>query len=211
MKYILLHGMGQTASSWDKLTSYFPESSEAVRPELSAFFTEGCCLYSEIYANFCEYCGSFSEKINLCGLSLGAVLALNYSIDFPQMVNSLVLIAPQYKMPKFLLKMQNVIFRFMPESSFKEIGFTKKDFITLTNSMADLDFTYLLKRVTRPVLILCGEKDNANKKAAMKLAEALPNARFGIIKNSRHEVNADNPQELANRIFDAEAFLNEKA
>ena len=48
-----------------------------------------------MYAAFCDYCGGFSQSLNLCGLSLGAVLALNYAIDFPQRVNSLILFAPQ--------------------------------------------------------------------------------------------------------------------
>ena len=197
MKYVLLHGMGQNASSWDKTISLLSDDTETVCPELSDFFTEGNCFYNKMYAAFCDYCNNFSELLTLCGLSLGAVLALNYAIDFPKKVNSLILIAPQYDMPKFLLKVQNVLFKFMPESQFKDIGLTKKDFITLTNSMADMDFTNGLDKVTCPVLILCGEKDNVNKKAAIKLAEKLPNAKFATIENSGHEVNIDNPQGLA--------------
>lgn len=197
MKYILLHGMGQSASGWDKTITFLPSDAETVCPELSEFFTEGDCRYSKMYAAFCDYCRSFSEPFNLCGLSLGAVLALNYAIDFPQKISSLILIAPQYDMPKFLLKVQNVLFRFMPESKFKDIGLKKKDFITLTNSMADMDFTSGLDKVNCPVLVLCGEKDNVNKKAAKKLAEMLPNAKFGAIEKSGHEVNVDNPRGLA--------------
>lgn len=197
MKYILLHGMGQSASSWDKTISFLPSEAETVCPDLSEFFTEGDCRYSKMYAAFCDYCGSFSEPLNLCGLSLGAVLALNYAVDFPQKISSLVLIAPQYDMPKFLLKVQNVLFRFMPESKFKDIGLKKNDFITLTNSMADMDFTSALDKVACPVLVLCGDKDNVNKKAAKRLAEMLPNAKFGAIEKSGHEVNVDNPRGLA--------------
>lgn len=198
MKYILLHGMGQNASSWDKTISYLPDATETVCPELSNFFSEDNCNYNKMYSSFCRYCNSFSEPLNLCGLSLGAVLALNYAIDFPQKVSSLILIAPQYNMPKFLLKVQNVLFKFMPESQFKDIGFKKKDFITLTNSMADMDFTSGLNKVNCPVVVICGEKDNVNKKAAIKLASELPNAKFSTIDNSGHEVNVDNPQGLAN-------------
>lgn len=197
MKYILLHGMGQSASSWDKTISFLPNDAETVCPELSEFFTEGDCRYSKMYAAFCDYCRSFSEPLNLCGLSLGAVLALNYAVDYPQKISSLILIAPQYDMPKFLLKMQNLLFRFMPESKFKDIGLKKNDFITLTNSMADMDFTSGLDKVKCPALVLCGEKDNVNRKAAARLAEMLPNAKFGSIEKSGHEVNVDNPQGLA--------------
>ena len=198
MKYILLHGMGQNASSWDKTTSYLPDTVETVCPELSNFFSEGNCNYNQTYSSFCSYCNSFSEPLNLCGLSLGAVLALNYAIDFPDKVSSLILIAPQYNMPKFLLKVQNMLFKFMPESKFKDIGLKKKDFITLTNSMMDIDFTNSLNNVNCPVVIICGEKDNVNKKAAIKLARELPNAKLSTIANSGHEVNVDNPQGLAN-------------
>lgn len=202
MKYILLHGMGQSAASWDKTVSFLPSDAETVCPELSEFITEGNCRYSKMYAAFCDYCGSFSEPLNLCGLSLGAVLVLNYAIDFPQKISSLILIAPQYDMPKFLLKVQNLLFRFMPEIKFIDIGLKKNDFITLTKSMANLNFTSGLDKVTCPVLVLCGEKDNVNKKAAVRLAEMLPSAKSGIIENSGHEVNVDNPQGLAKALTD---------
>jgi pimeloyl-ACP methyl ester carboxylesterase len=201
MKYILLHGMGQNASSWDKTISYLPDTAETVCPELSNFFSEGNCNYSELYSLFCRYCNRFPEPLDLCGLSLGAVLALNYAVDFPHRVSSLILIAPQYNMPKFLLKVQNVLFKFIPESQFKDIDLKKKDFITLTNSMMDIDFTNSLNNVNCPVVIICGEKDNVNKKAAIKLARELPNAKFITISNSGHEVNLDNPQGLANAMM----------
>lgn len=201
MKYILLHGMGQNASSWDKTISYLPDTAETVCPELSNFFSEGNCNYSELYSLFCRYCNRFPEPLDLCGLSLCAVLALNYAVDFPHRVSSLILIAPQYNMPKFLLKVQNVLFKFIPESQFKDIDLKKKDFITLTNSMMDIDFTNSLNNVNCPVVIICGEKDNVNKKAAIKLARELPNAKFITISNSGHEVNLDNPQGLANAMM----------
>ena len=197
MKYIFIHGMGQNASSWDKTIAFLPDNIKTVCLELHDFFTEDNCYYDKMYAAFCDCCNGYSEPLNLCGLSLGAVLALNYAIDFPQRVNSLILIAPQYDMPKVLLKVQNIVFKFMPESQFKDIGLTKKDFVQLTNSMADVDFTRDLKKVSCPVLVLCGEKDQVNKKAAVKLAEKLSGSRFCMIHNSGHEVNIDNPEELA--------------
>ena len=200
MKYILLHGMGQNASSWDKTISFLPNDIETVCPELSDFFTEGDCYYSKMYTAFCEYCNHFSKPINLCGLSLGAVLALHYAIDFPQRVKSLILIAPQYDMPKFLLKVQNVLFKFMPAIQFKAIGLTQKDFITLTTSSADMHTTSGLEKISCPVLVLCGEKDNVNKKASVKLVERLSRARFGMVDNAGHEVNMDNPKGLAKAI-----------
>ena len=49
--------------------------------------------YSALYSSFAEYCNKLDEPINFCGSSLGGVLALNYAIENPMKVNSLVLIA----------------------------------------------------------------------------------------------------------------------
>ena len=96
--------------------------------------------YDNLYAAFSDYCNQYDEPIDLCGLSLGGVLALNYAIQYPKKVRSLVLIATQYKMPKKLLKFQNLLFRFMPKSMFQQMGFRKADFLLLCETMMELDF-----------------------------------------------------------------------
>lgn len=92
-------------------------------------------------------------------------------------------------MPKVLLKFQNIIFRLMPEKSFAVMGVQKKNFIKLTDSMLNLDFSNRLKELSCTTLIICVEKDTANKKPAKDLAENIPNAEFSLIKNTGHEVN----------------------
>lgn len=197
MQIIFIHGLGQTPSSWDKTVSCLSEQITAQCPDLSSLLNDAESTYENLYRVFAAYCDEFPEPIDLCGLSLGAVLALNYAIDNPQKVGTLILIAPQYKMPKALLKCQNFIFKFMPKSTFENIGANKQDFINLTNSMADLDFSGDLKKVVCPALILCGEKDRANMKAAKSLAEIIQNAEFRLVEKSGHEVNVDEPKGLA--------------
>ncbi|MBE6901901.1 MAG: alpha/beta hydrolase [Ruminococcaceae bacterium] len=197
MQLIMLHGMGQSASSWDKTTALLSPDINAVCPELSEFFIRGECNYSAMYSAFCKYLDCFERPLNLCGLSLGAVLALNYAADHPQDVGSLILFAPQFDMPKALLKFQNVVFKFMPNKMFADIGFTKKDFISLTNSMADIDLSDRLSAINCPVLIACGEKDKTNIKAARQLTEKLSSAEFTLVSGAGHEVNTDAPEKLA--------------
>ena len=153
--------------------------------------------YSTLYSAFSEMCSEENEDIILCGLSLGGVLALNYAIDYPQKVKALVLIAAQYKMPARLLKLQNMLFRFMPQSMFQQTGFGKLDFISLCSTMAELDFSDSLNQVSCPVLIVCGEKDKANKKASIELADILKHSKFKEISEAGHEVNLESPEKLA--------------
>lgn len=197
MKYLYLHGLGQKPDSWNRAIKETKVSGSSISLSLAEMSEEKDVTYKELYSAFSEVCDKEDEEIVLCGLSLGAVLALNYAIDHPDKIKALVLIAAQYKMPEKLLKFQNVLFRLMPNSMFKQTGFTKADVISLCDTMAELDFTESLHNVSCPVLIVCGEKDNANKKASKELACYLSKSSFYELLKTGHEVNIEAPEEMA--------------
>lgn len=111
-----------------------------------------------------------------------------------------MLIGTQYKMPRRLLKLQNVLFHLMPDSEFSKMGFQKSDFISLCKSMIDLDFSHHLKDIRCKVLVVCGEKDRANRSASLQLAELIPDAEFITILGAGHEVNIDCPFQLGEKL-----------
>lgn len=113
-------------------------------------------------------------------------------------------------MPKFLLKLQNIIFRFMPEKSFVGTGLRKTDFIELISSMMNFTLSEGLKNISCPVQVLCGERDNTNKKAAKKLAENIIGAKIQFVKDANHEVNIDTPKELAKMLMNFTIDNNHK-
>ena len=198
MVNILVHGLGQTEKSWDKIIEELDKSNiKAENPNLFELAKNYEINYENIYRTFCDYCNSFKEKINLCGLSLGGILSINYAIEYPEKVNSMILIGTTYKIPKKIFKLQNFIFKFMPKSTFENMGMKKNDFINLTNSMADLDIKSKVDNIKCKVLILCGEKDNVNMESAKQLNRNIKASKLEIIKNAGHEVNTENPKELA--------------
>lgn len=196
MKYLYLHGLGQTSDSWNNVIKETKVAGDSISLSLNDMLTDKCATYDELYSALKKECDKYDDVV-LCGLSLGAVLALNYALDYPNKVKSLVLIAPQYKMPKLLLKLQNLMFKFMPASSFDSIGFKKEDFISLCASMAKLDFSHSLDNISCPVLVVCGEKDNVNKKAAKELVNHLKDANYLELLNAGHEANVESYNELA--------------
>ncbi len=197
MLRIFLHGLGQTPASWEKTIAGLNDPEESSCPDLAELLRGKEAAYENLYAAFSEACERTEGKIDLCGLSLGGVLALHYAIEHPGKVNSLALIAAQYKMPVNLLRLQNFLFRFMPKSSFQQTGFGKGEFMTLCKTMMALDFSPSLGEVSCPVLVICGEKDSANQKAALELAAALENGRLEVIPGAGHEVNVEAPEKLA--------------
>lgn len=201
MKQIYLHGLGQTPASWEKTIAQSGAFADSVCPDLAGMIRGQDAAYRNLFEAFSKICNQFDEKMELCGLSLGGVLALNYAIEHPEKVDALALIAAQYKMPKALLKFQNVLFRFMPESVFQQTGFGKKAFLQLCETMEDLDFSGSLSKIDCPALVIYGERDLANKKAAAELAGILKNAELHMIPDSGHEVNVEAPEKLAEALL----------
>lgn len=200
LSYILLHGLGQTSSSWNETIQSLNEDWDILCPNLSDWIVGKQSCYDTLYKAFEKYCEQFDDTLCLVGLSLGGILAMQYSIEHPEKVKSLVLIGTQYKMPKRLLKLQNVLFCFMPNSEFSKMGFQKSDFINLCKSMIDLDFSHHLKDIHCKVLVMCGEKDKANKSASFQLAKLIPNAEVITILGAGHEVNVDCPAKLGEEL-----------
>lgn len=197
MPFVFVHGLGQAASGWERTLSRLTLRGDVDCPELVALLQGGEVTYAQLYRAFSAHCRALSQPVDLCGLSLGAVLALQYAVEHPKGVRTLVLIAPQFRMPKTLLKIQDGIFRLMPEKAFASTGFCKREFMELTRSMRYIDLSAGLRDVTCPTLVLCGTKDGANRKAARQLAGKIRGAQLGWIEGAGHEVNVEAPEALA--------------
>ncbi len=200
MSFVFIHGLGQTPSSWQKVQENLAKDISIYTPSLSAIIQDKEVLYENLSGALAKECENMEQPLCICGISLGAVLALQYALDNPTKVKSLILIAPQYKMPKLLLTFQNFIFHMLPKKAFLEMGFSKQDTIKLSNSMKKIDFTSKLGQVKCPCCIICGKEDKSNQKAAKSLANKLVNAALYWIEGAGHEVNIDAPDKLADKI-----------
>ena len=207
MKCIFIHGISQSPSSWDSVVSHLQSeaSVEAICLDLWSVLDGKEATYKNIYAAFAKQLNTHSagSKINLCGLSFGGMLALNYAIDFPQNVMSIVTVGSQCRVPKNGAWIQKLLMKLMPASAYKNMGIGKKDMASLMQSMADIDFSRRLSEISCPALILYGEKDRPMyKNAAEYLAKNIPGAQLATIENAGHAVNTDNPAVLARAISD---------
>ena len=194
---IFVHGSGHKATSWEKTISYMTNNEDIVCPNLSSILEGKEASCENLYSSFVKYCNEFDGQIHLCGLSLGGILALNFALDFPQKVKTLVLIGTPYKVPKVAFSFQNIIFRFLPKSIFETMAFDKKNTFALGDTMKNLDFSDRVKNIKCPTLILCGKKDSANMKSADYLSQSIRSAELKIIENTGHVVNEENPKALA--------------
>lgn len=202
MAYLFVHGLGQTADSWAQTLFHMEFGEQLLCPQLFSLLEGKEASYTNLYRAFSDYCDVQPDNLHLCGLSLGAVLALHYAAEHPVKVASLVLIAPQYRGPKLLLQVQDMIFRFMSQKVFVEMGVSKENFRRLNLSMGELDLSDKLSSVACPVLLLCGERDKANRKAARELKEKISGARLYFVEDAEHEINVQSPEKLAKLLME---------
>lgn len=200
MVCVLIHGSGQKVTSWNETVSYMKSDVEILCPNLSLLLNGKEASYTNLYAAFVEYCDKITGQFNLCGLSFGGILALNYALDFPDQVKTLVLIGTPHKIPKIMFSIQNIAFRFLPKSVFENMEFSKKDIFALGNSMKKLDFSSRLQNVACQTHIICGSKDSIHIKSAHYLAENIRDAKIKIIENTGHVINEENPKGLAREL-----------
>ncbi len=197
MRCIFMHGLGQNSSNWEDVVNLLTVRPECERPDWVQFLKGKEVTYENLYREFCKYCNKYEGPVNLCGLSLGGLLCLNFAIDHPDKVNSLVLVGTQYKMSDKILKFQSLFLRFMPGSMFDAMGFAKKDYMSLSQTMMKIDFSKDLEKVSCPALVMYGKKDKGSRKPAEELAAGLLDAKLKVIEDSGHEINVDKPEETA--------------
>lgn len=197
MNKVFIHGSGHKATSWEETIAHMKKSRDIQCPELSSLLKGKETSYINLYTSFVEYCGKLDGPLHLCGISLGGILGLNYALDFPENVGSLVLIGTPHKIPKVIFAIQNMMFKLLPESVFENMAFNKRDTFVLGNSMKNLDFSRGAQNMECPALIICGKKDKANIKSAYYFLQNMKNAKLEIIENTGHVVNEENPKALA--------------
>ena len=199
-KAVFVHGSGHKADSWRETILVLDHQEDILCPELSSLLCGREASFANLRAAFARYCAQIGGPVHLCGRSRGGILALDYALEHPELVKTLVLIGTPHKVPKGTFALQNAVFRLLPKSTFASMAFDKKDTFILGNSMKDLDFSERVKDIQCPTLLLCGAKDSVNLKSARFMARHIPGAELQVIMNTGHVVNEENPRVLAKRL-----------
>lgn len=200
MKTILLHGLGQNNKSWDEVKKILEKENEVEVPNLFQLVNSPV-TYDTLFKKFEDYCNEQDTKINLCGLSMGGILALDYASRYPDKIHSVVLIAIPYSIPKEIMEKQNEMFEQMPEEAFIRLGLAKNDFILLVKTMNEVDVVSKIDKLKSKCLVVCGEQDSVNIESAKTIHEKINGSFLSLISNSGHEINKDNPIELGHEIL----------
>lgn len=65
MKYIMLHGLGQSSESWSDTVKVFNDDFEVLCPNLSDWLSGKTPCYDTLYRTLETYCEQFEEILEL--------------------------------------------------------------------------------------------------------------------------------------------------
>lgn len=201
MKIVLLHGLGQDGSAWNKVMSYLGD----IEGEALELFDEGRLpsSYHLLEETVRHQIKMIADDVIVVGLSLGGSLAYSLMKDTPENVKGFVVCAGQYRVKgNPIFHIQKAIFKLMPRFIFKKQGFDKTNMMQFYQSMEDFDVTDYLLQTSLPCRLVCGSKDKANLKSAKTATSLIAQGSYQELEGAGHLLTTDAPKALANVILD---------
>ena len=224
---VLLHGMGTGASGWQPQLDALADRFHVLAPflpgygqEPGPFTLEGA---SDVVVELLN--DRNASPVYVCGLSLGALVALELARVHPRLVSRLVLsagfvsIPEEHRAPRvasaeavrgfdpvaFSQQVLPGLVNDVPEPH-KEQALTEISGLTpaAVANLIEMDFdaSSWIGELNMPTLVLCGDQDEVNLPLSRRLAESLPNARFELVPDAGHVANLDAPSAFTDALLE---------
>lgn len=195
---VFLQGLGQSTDAWRGVMQALPPSIDGVTVDVKPsvdFSLERAA--AEVLA---ELARRGISRFHLCGLSLGAMVALQIAVQTPAGLDRLILSAGQVRPPRALMAVQGAVMRLLPARAVSAPGATKAATLATLTAVGRADFRPHLARVSAPTLVLCGGRDRPNLPASRQLAAGIPGATLEVVPGAGHEWNVRDPEGFARRV-----------
>lgn len=193
---ILLHGLTATHRMWDPQREAWAGRFSLLTPDLPGYGTApGPFTLDRAVSEVAALTADHSE-VHICGLSLGAIVALRVTAQHPDRVRSLILSGVQLRVPPVAYAVQRFIMKLVPAAKFsaEDPGVTKEAVLTVLRAMAREDMHGDLRQVAARTLVLCGARDRLNLTAARAAATGIADAELRVIPAAGHLWNLEQPQ-----------------
>lgn len=193
MALVFLHGLGTGPEAWESQLAALGSGRRAIAPRL--LLDGGFTIEREADRILREL---LTEPLDLCGLSLGALVALRMALEEPHRVRRLVLCAGFASLPfrfRVLQAAVGTIAALVPAGARGELGHLDAAAIrSVFRAGRRFDVSAELGRLTMPALVLVGERDRANLGLSKALAAALPDARLEVVPGAGHVASTEAPE-----------------
>jgi len=205
---ILLHGIGTGPSAWEPQVQELSVDRQVLAPDLVPTYRRGL----EAAVEEVRRIAATHPSVTLCGLSLGALVAMRVAAERAADDDTLVVCAGFERLPPGIRRRVRAlagISRFLPRGflhrqlvaelpephrarALEEIApLRARELSRLIWEAAgfELDPGLIVART----LVLCGERDEANLPLARALARRAGNPTLALVPDAGHVANLDNP------------------
>jgi pimeloyl-ACP methyl ester carboxylesterase len=216
---VLLHGLGIGPIGWRPQVEVFSPEMHVVAPELIGFgISEGSFSFDGARQQVVRILADLPPGPTiLCGLSLGALVALDIATSHHAAVDALIVCAGFASLPEELRVQQLAMARQLDELDVDAFAgvlpqlatglpvefqtrateslayVTKERLASVFTAVAAFNARPYLERYSKPTLVLCGGDDSLNQPLSRDLASGLTNAVYVEIPDAGHAVNLDQP------------------
>jgi pimeloyl-ACP methyl ester carboxylesterase len=198
---VLLHGVERPAR-WAAVVAALPDSVVVLTPELSPSDAGTGQLTlpqgASAVTSALDEAGLGSAAI--CGVGLGAMVALHLAAEQPERVDSLVLVTRQVRLSPVLMSVSAAVLRLLPATAVARLGAAEPQVIALLDQVRPVDATPLARRVPAPALVLWGGRDPVNRRASQALASALPFGHLQLVPGAGPRWLEESPELLADAL-----------
>ena len=228
---LILHGWGSSSSSWaEVLGKIAAQGFKVICPDLPGFGKSEAPLEAWTVSDYKKWLVEFIKSQNmdwffLLGHSFGGRVAIKFSVDFPERIESLILcssagikreldlkqkiiyqsakIGNAIFSPKIFLKfkdkLKNLFYIFLRNSDYGKVkGIMRK---TIKKVLAE-DLLPYLQNIKVRTLIIWGEKDSqVPLKDAHIFNEKIKNSKLEVLPNVGHSPHLEASERLVNIIL----------
>ena len=198
---VLLPGIGDSTARWKPLGKRLRHHYDVTVAPLPGLGPAERFSVDSAAATVAATLPRSGRPVTVCGIGLGAMVALSLAAEHPEQVDRLVLLTRQVALSPVLMSLPAAVLRLLPATTVERLGAGQDQILALLDQVRPVDARDLAGRVDVPAEVLCGARDRINRRASAALASALPRGQLRLIPRA----GADwlTPESLA------EALLND--
>ncbi len=227
---LFIHGLGSSSQDWEYQIKFFSKSYKTISVDLRGHGKTGSIAGEYSIVKFSNdiaeiLCNETEDTTIVVGISMGGMVAFQMAVDYPCLVDKLVIINSFVEMPMDIkanrkaLRMRKLIPKIIGMKAmgkiiakkvfpYKHQGDLRKlmikrwaqnnieDYIKSVNAMAGWTIKNQLNNINRPILIIGSEFDYISSEEKRNYTQLIPNAKLKIIPDAHHAVTVEKPDEL---------------
>jgi pimeloyl-ACP methyl ester carboxylesterase len=227
---LFIHGLGSSSQDWEYQIKFFSKYYKTISVDLRGHGKTGSIAEAYSIVKFSNdiaeiLCDETEDTTIVVGISMGGMVAFQLAVDYPCLVDKLIIINSFVEMPMDIkanrkaLRIRKLIpkiigmkamgriiakkvFPYNHQKNLRKIMIKRwaknkiKDYIKSVDAMAGWSVKKQLGEIKCPVLIVGSEFDYISNTEKEKYTRLIPNAKLKIIPDAHHAVTVEKPDVL---------------